>query len=328
MRNKFLTAFFILAVIFVFSMAAQAACTPSSAVLTAISDDNVEIWINGVYIGKIVTVTDLVGTISFTPSMITQTNNIIRVYNGDNAASLVFTSWIIDVTCSDGTHSFITHHGDSPKQYYCGTCWDTNCTVPNDASARPWWDPNWVNPNPALYFAAAAVYIPISPFLTRLNDPLTGLPMDPISYNTAAGPDSGNGCVYFSYDVPLGPQISMTPTQTPTRTPTPPVNIAKSASRATANVGDTITFTITYQNNSSFAISNFRIWDTVPGAVSVQSILDGGSQAGGIVSWTIANVPAGGSGTVRWVAVVSAYPFLRQPGRNIACVMRKNYYIR
>lgn len=286
----------------------HSACTPVAAVLRAISDDNMEMWINGTYIGKITTNTDVVGTLPIDPALIMQTGNIIRVRNNDNAASNVFTSWIIDVTCSDGSHSYINHTENSPKAFYCGTCWDSACTVPVDGSGREWWNPAWVNPNPGTYFVNPGVLIPISPFLTRLTNPYTGAALDPISFNAAAGPDSGNGCIFFSYSATLGPQMTMTPTPSPTVTRTPVINMTKSSSTATAYVGDTITFSISYTNVGPMAANNFFVWDSVPAVVSVISVLDGGTNSGGIVSWNLGNVPAGSSGVVRWVARVASYP--------------------
>ena len=96
---------------------------------------------------------------------------------------------------------------------------------------------------------------------------------------------------------------------TPSPTPTPVVNLNKSANVASAYVGDTITFTITYTNNTGAAISGFYLWDSVP-AVVTQTWLGGGTLSGGVISWGPYTVNNGSTVTVQWAARVTSYPYM------------------
>lgn len=113
------------------------------------------------------------------------------------------------------------------------------------------------------------------------------------------------------------------PTPTPTNTPVP--NLTKSANKTTANVGDTITFSITYQNTSGMTANNVYIWDTIPTPyVSVLQILNGGTQNGNLIVWNVGNISNGSSVTVRWIGVINASPFLPFFEKEIFAYIEKN----
>lgn len=95
-------------------------------------------------------------------------------------------------------------------------------------------------------------------------------------------------------------------------TPTPGLQLTKTADRATATIGETITFSIAWVNDSS-AARTMVIWDTVPAHltyVGCATPVGTCSQAGGIVTWNLGSRPAGSSGMVTFWAVVSSYPWL------------------
>jgi len=74
---------------------------------------------------------------------------------------------------------------------------------------------------------------------------------------------------------------------------------------ATVNVGGDITYTITYNNSGQAPANNVVITDTVPTNTTFKSSPDGGSHAGGVVTWNIGTVEAGGSGTRQFVVTVA-----------------------
>lgn len=97
------------------------------------------------------------------------------------------------------------------------------------------------------------------------------------------------------------------PTPTPTNTPVP--LLTKSANKTTANVGETITFSITYQNLSGMTANNVYIWDTIPTPyIGLVTILNGGTQNGNLIVWNVGNIANGASVTVRWVGVINGSP--------------------
>lgn len=104
-------------------------------------------------------------------------------------------------------------------------------------------------------------------------------------------------------------------------TPTPGMQLTKTADRPTAMLGDTVTFTIAWINNST-AAATMVIWDSVPSGMTYTNCatpIGTCSQAGGIVTWNLGSRPAGSSGTVTFWAVVSGLPSAPwEPGSRFA----------
>lgn len=88
---------------------------------------------------------------------------------------------------------------------------------------------------------------------------------------------------------------------------TPPsMTLTKSASPATAKSGDTVTFTIAYQNVGGSDATNFTITDTIPtGSTFKGSITGSGTISGGTITWPPISVAAGASGTVSFQVTVN-----------------------
>jgi uncharacterized repeat protein (TIGR01451 family) len=89
----------------------------------------------------------------------------------------------------------------------------------------------------------------------------------------------------------------------------PAITLTKTVDKASAISGTTLTYTIAYQNTGTAAATNFVIKDIVPAGLTVGTINNGGtsSTSGGIttIMWTIGGtIPAGGSGSVSFVATV------------------------
>lgn len=101
-----------------------------------------------------------------------------------------------------------------------------------------------------------------------------------------------------------------TPPYTATRTPTPQaVPMTKSVNAASASIGDTISYCISWQNNSGGAYT-VVIWDTLPLPLTFIGADNGGTYSPRLVVWNLGSRPNGASGTVCVGAVVTGYPWL------------------
>lgn len=101
--------------------------------------------------------------------------------------------------------------------------------------------------------------------------------------------------------------ITPTFTATPTFTSTPVIDLMKSIDGGVFVGGDTITFTISYANNSASPFANYEILDTLPtysdfigSSPLPDSVVPGTGGYSNVtfVTWNIGNLPAGGSGTI------------------------------
>ena len=91
-------------------------------------------------------------------------------------------------------------------------------------------------------------------------------------------------------------------------TPPAPLNLSKTDDvDGCVDVGDTITYTICYDNlANSVAVHNVVITDTLPSGVTFDSASHGGTHAAGVVTWTIGNLAAGATGCVTLNVTVDA----------------------
>lgn len=85
------------------------------------------------------------------------------------------------------------------------------------------------------------------------------------------------------------------------------ITLTKSASVANAESGNTVTFTIQYQNTGTGNASNVTITDVVPAGSTLVtgSITGGGTLSGGTITWPIGSVASGGSGSVSFRVTVN-----------------------
>ena len=93
----------------------------------------------------------------------------------------------------------------------------------------------------------------------------------------------------------------------------PELTIAKSADVASADPGDSVTYTITYSNDSSVTVTNTVITDALPLGFTFVSATNGGTHDGGTpgtITWNIGTLAAGdGPFTVSFTATVDTpYP--------------------
>ena len=99
---------------------------------------------------------------------------------------------------------------------------------------------------------------------------------------------------------PITPSAIPTTTLTPTPTPAPNVVLTKSADKTAVVPGDTITYTLTYQNTGTADAQNVVITDTIPvgSTYIVGSATGGGSINGTQISWTLPSLATGIGGSV------------------------------
>ena len=116
------------------------------------------------------------------------------------------------------------------------------------------------------------------------------------------GSGAYNGSIYLDN----GNFADTTPTATPVI-----FNIVKSISTNIAVFGSTLTYTIAYTNPSAFELSEITIYDSIPAITDFIDCDSGGVTDGGtpnVVSWSLTNIPAGGTGEVKFRVKVARYP--------------------
>ena len=203
-----------------------AVCTPTAATLCVAGDDLVDVWINGTCVATCVgdfpyiasgTATP-VKCISIPPGILSPTgSNSIAVRVTDTSPSQSWGTWALDITCAGGGHSYATSSG--PFQFYHD---GPGTTPPPVLGGLPWYDPAYV-PAPA-WGAPSAVTGSV--FGKQAVDPASGLPLPPMSWNSA-GSSTGTDKMYFRQGFSL----------TPEPTPLPPsFSASYSASTGTCGV--------------------------------------------------------------------------------------------
>ncbi|MEW5766056.1 MAG: hypothetical protein AB1797_00305, partial [bacterium] len=95
-------------------------------------------------------------------------------------------------------------------------------------------------------------------------------------------------------------------TDTTTVTVQPDLSITKTDGVSKAWPGQTLVYTITYENIGDTGAVSVVITDTVPAYTTFVSATGGGSEAGGLVTWDIGSLEAGDSGTVTMTVVVDS----------------------
>lgn len=111
----------------------------------------------------------------------------------------------------------------------------------------------------------------------------------------------------FTLTATLTPTLTSTLTETPSQI-IPQFTLSKAESQATADIGDTVTYTISYFNTGLIDLTNLSVWDTVPaGLDNITTISPAGgnyNSSTGVVSWIIPDVPINGSGDLLFSGVM------------------------
>ncbi|MCP9763872.1 SdrD B-like domain-containing protein, partial [Lacihabitans soyangensis] len=86
------------------------------------------------------------------------------------------------------------------------------------------------------------------------------------------------------------------------------LELVKTVSNGTPNVGDVVTFSIKVDNKGPQAATNVKVEDVVPNGYDLTStvISDGGSNTSGTINWTVASIASGASKTLTFTAKVKA----------------------
>ena len=113
------------------------------------------------------------------------------------------------------------------------------------------------------------------------------------------------------------PTSTATPLNSPTPTVTPQMALTKTSNVASATLGDTLTYCISYKNDSSGTVT-MSVWDTVNSLLSYLGCNTGCSKSGSLVLWSIPGVASGASGTVCFWGTVNGYPSLPGTGERLA----------
>lgn len=87
----------------------------------------------------------------------------------------------------------------------------------------------------------------------------------------------------------------------------PVLLLAKSVNRSSASMGDTVIYTVTYQNGGGAPLTGITVVDTLPAGLIAKSASDGGviSAGGSEVTWSPPDLAAGGQGSFTLSATVT-----------------------
>ena len=199
--------------------ARAAGCAPVSATITYSADDYLSFWINGnqVLNGTVfdagnppVTVAIPVGDFSAAG-----TPNYFAAKDVNSVANLIGATWLISITCADGSVSYITA-GDTNFVMYD----DLNGAAPPPVNGGlNWYQPAWVDAG-NLFNQTPVQTNGIAWFNpNHLTNPITGAQSPVLSHSTSGVQNSLAEVLYFRESVVL-PEYTLTPTPTPTPSPT------------------------------------------------------------------------------------------------------------
>ena len=256
-RITFIAVFLAMVTILI-NTPAYTACTPSSAQLCAAVDDIAQVYINGTLITN-TTLWDFPGgavdsafpyadvsgspgppaplCISLSPAqlaLLQPTGNVISVRTLNTGAYELWTSYSLDVTCSEGGHSYVSSADIANIDLH----YDDSCPAGDMPTygGRNWYDPlydqtgsgmSWVTPS----------YEEGMKFGKRIFDPATNSLLPALSYSTdseTAADDCKEILTRQGFDLTIDP------------TPEPPhFTLSKTANPAT-NVGLTTPYEVTF----------------------------------------------------------------------------------
>ena len=236
--NRFTLTF--LAIGFLLSMAlpnqTQAQCTPSSATICASGDDSTTIYVGGVLVGNFPYAgapgTGNAGTpvcMSVPIGNLTGACGVnIAVATQNTAPQDTFSSWDLDITCTNGQHSEITSSSGGIQVAYVPT---GNPSTPpaNDSGGNQWFNPNYNNSPGAFGSGYCSGGVTASVWANPLYNPTTGLIIPFVANNWSGNYGTSVGALFWRQCVPIPP---------PTVLIGPPAfTITKAQASAVTNLG-------------------------------------------------------------------------------------------
>ncbi len=163
--------------------------------------------------------------------------------------------------------------------------------------------PAITSPSTATGDVGVAFSYQITASMTATNFSVSGSLPSGISLNASSGLLSGTPTVSGTFTVTIGATNAAgtgTSSLAITVHPAATVSLQKSASPTSVKAGDTVTFTIQYQNTTLGSATNVVINDVIPTGSTLKagSITAGGTLAGNTITWTLGTVAGNTSGSV------------------------------
>jgi uncharacterized repeat protein (TIGR01451 family) len=121
---------------------------------------------------------------------------------------------------------------------------------------------------------------------------------------------------------PSGPPVTGDDTHTTPVPQAPAFELTKAVDKATAVPGETLVYTLSYANTGNVSVSGVEITDVVPALTTFASASGGGTEAAGVVTWSLGTIAAGASGSVTLTVTLDAvFPAGTTPVTNLAVVV-------
>jgi hypothetical protein len=223
--------------------------------------------------------------------------NVLAIRNPNTITGFVWASWALDMTCSDGSHTYQTNEMSNVLMYNQPT--SASPPPANDGGGLTWYHRDYNNLG--TWVAPTGVTWPDALYFKPATNPATGLPLVPGSYVSTAGNHPGN-----ADESPAGEVLFFRQEFSFLQ----PIAITKTISKTVLALGETFTYCFNYSNPEGVA-RTFNLWDTIPyvtdfvGCDHSCTTQTYGSNV--VVNWSI-SVPSNGSGSVcMWVAA-NRYP--------------------
>src|SRR5581483_1458324 len=132
--------------------------------------------------------------------------NYITAVTYNRQCCEVWTSWSLDISCSNTTnHTVVTNNSGGVSLYsHAGG----GNPPPNDGGGNPWYNPLWANPHPAVYFKDPIFTDTGSSWGKTIYDPVTGARLASSSYSTGGGAN-GNETLYWRQGFTLSNTVTV-----------------------------------------------------------------------------------------------------------------------
>ncbi len=127
-KLKIILCVFLFFVLFNFSLHAATVCTPQAAVLCAAVDDIADVYINGIYLatfgyvdvsltGQVAPKCMQLNTAQLNSLALAPFTNVIAVHDQNTECCEMWATWSMDITCTDGGHSYVDSDSGNGVDY-------------------------------------------------------------------------------------------------------------------------------------------------------------------------------------------------------------------